>query len=756
MFGFGSNRDKAQVGFIQKMNQTIQNAIQNLFKIRWSALPRRAPRAYLDLFHTSPRLDALDMIATDCANAVFKVYRKIDLRTGREDAIAVEDHPAYELLENPIPDHPEFDGFMVRYLTVVYLELNGECFWIILRDVKGRPREIYPVPSQWCIQTPTASQPWYLIVPLQNTAGASMQVDPRDVVWFKSPDANSPYGRGRGRTEAIGDELETDEYAAKWAKNLYWNNATPEAYMTMPGASDVQLKAFKAAWNDSHQGIMNAHKMGFLNFDSKLVQVQTTPKELDFNESRRFLRDIINQHWRIPPEMMGITENSNRSTIESADYLYKKNVVSPRVIRWETAVNRQLMPMFGSTDYAIKCDNLVPEDKEFNLKVATEGWSSGALSRDQWLIMNGKQPVGGDFGAQYLVPYNMVATSPGGAIKNVTPAPVAITEEDQESGAVEPNDGADDISRPVSTTMGAPVLDTPTAAARPIEDDSSKGLRKKAFTAEQRQTIWKAFDKTAESTENIFEASVKRFAGTQKAAYQKAFNMQMGKGKSVRGAADIATTVVFNAKIDEALKTSLTPGWLASMKAGEDHAISVLGKKKGKSARKDGVSGAFDVSNPRFLEWIQKNGLEKAKGINDTTLGDLKKKLQDALAADIEEGASEREMAKTVMTVSDGVWDDMDSTRAHMIARTESASTVNYGTKETYKAEGVKSKEWVAVQDDRTRDSHAEADGQVVAIDDDFTVDGEGLQYPGDPSASPELSINCRCAMVPVIDEGDA
>lgn len=55
-------------------------------------------------------------------------------------------------------------------------------------------------------------------------------------------------------------------------------------------------------------------------------------------------------------------------------------------------------------------------------------------------------------------------------------------------------------------------------------------------------------------------------------------------------------------------------------------------------------------------------------------------------------------------------------------------------------------KQWNAILDNRTRPAHAEADGQVVAVDEDFIVDGEPLMYPGDDSrASIGNTINCRC-----------
>ena len=63
-------------------------------------------------------------------------------------------------------------------------------------------------------------------------------------------------------------------------------------------------------------------------------------------------------------------------------------------------------------------------------------------------------------------------------------------------------------------------------------------------------------------------------------------------------------------------------------------------------------------------------------------------------------------------------------------------------------------KEWVAILDNVTRIGHAEADGQVVPIDEPYEVEGEQLMYPGDMSlgASIDNVINCRCSSVPIIN----
>lgn len=54
-------------------------------------------------------------------------------------------------------------------------------------------------------------------------------------------------------------------------------------------------------------------------------------------------------------------------------------------------------------------------------------------------------------------------------------------------------------------------------------------------------------------------------------------------------------------------------------------------------------------------------------------------------------------------------------------------------------------KQWRAQIDTRVRDSHADAHGQTVAMNEDFEVGSSSLSYPGDPSGPPEEIINCRC-----------
>lgn len=90
--------------------------------------------------------------------------------------------------------------------------------------------------------------------------------------------------------------------------------------------------------------------------------------------------------------------------------------------------------------------------------------------------------------------------------------------------------------------------------------------------------------------------------------------------------------------------------------------------------------------------------------------------------------------------------------RGALIARTETHGAANAGADEGARSTGLQlRKEWVAAGDERTRQDHAEADGQIVGMDDAFEVGSDNLMYPGDPSGSAGQIINCRCAVAHIV-----
>jgi SPP1 gp7 family putative phage head morphogenesis protein len=110
--------------------------------------------------------------------------------------------------------------------------------------------------------------------------------------------------------------------------------------------------------------------------------------------------------------------------------------------------------------------------------------------------------------------------------------------------------------------------------------------------------------------------------------------------------------------------------------------------------------------------------------------------------------------------IADRVENLSDANRSGAIrnARTAVTGAQNAGRQESYnraKEMGLQlRKRWIATKDFRTRHEHALLDGQTVALDEPFRVDGHKLMFPGDPAGVARLVWNCRCTMKTVEKEG--
>lgn len=114
-------------------------------------------------------------------------------------------------------------------------------------------------------------------------------------------------------------------------------------------------------------------------------------------------------------------------------------------------------------------------------------------------------------------------------------------------------------------------------------------------------------------------------------------------------------------------------------------------------------------------------------------------KVNSEVLQGILQGDSIPNLAKRLRNVT-----EMNKASSIRNARTSCTSAENKGRMDMlHDAEdkGVQTKKgWLATNDSRTRDSHADLNGVFVDIDDEFD---NGLEYPGDPNGDPSEVYNC-------------
>lgn len=140
----------------------------------------------------------------------------------------------------------------------------------------------------------------------------------------------------------------------------------------------------------------------------------------------------------------------------------------------------------------------------------------------------------------------------------------------------------------------------------------------------------------------------------------------------------------------------------------------------------------------------------RLRGIGD----DLWRKTRQQLVSGVTEGDSIPQLSKRVRGEL-----AVTANRAKTIARTEVISASNAGSFFQVMALPPdirpQSKTWLATNDTRTRLSHRVADGQTEPLEENFTVGGASLKYPGDPIGPPDEIINCRCTLTWNMQEDD-
>jgi len=188
------------------------------------------------------------------------------------------------------------------------------------------------------------------------------------------------------------------------------------------------------------------------------------------------------------------------------------------------------------------------------------------------------------------------------------------------------------------------------------------------------------------------------------------------------------------------LEKLLTRLWLES---GDQMVEHVFGESK-KSALLAQFQPTVGI-NAIIRDYLRLFGALKIAQISNTTTKQLKSLLSQA----VDQGLSERDTSQFIRERIPS----LSASRAQTIARTETHAAANYAVMQAFESTGVEARrEWVSAIDDRTREDHVEANGQIVGLKEPFTIGNDELMYPGDPSGSAENVINCRCAVVFVFD----
>lgn len=675
------------------------------FVSRWARPPSLNTAQWLDMFSKSPRLAVVDRIASDLATISGKLLKVEEDGTETE----ITSHRFLDFMEQPNPLY-EMTSSAIWRLHEIYLMLVGESFFLIERDERNRPVELWNVPPHWVKMTPYLGSPTYTIV---SPGGLTMQVPVDDMFVMKQLNPLDPFLRGLGIAESIADEVEIDEYAARFQKRFFYNDATPPVVFLMPDATDDQRDAFLARWNQKHRGVENSHRAAAFSGRVDVKELgSSNGKNLSFVESRIAIRDAVLEHFGVPREIMGITENSNRATADAAQYIYAKNVLAPRIKMREEAINKQLLPLFGD-GLIWRFDPVIPYDKEFDKAKALDGWNSGLLMQNEARRLLDMPDIEG--GNVFKVSINDLFLNETDSMADVSQSMLQDDLALQQSWGW----GEKKRARVNPEALVRREAEAERADVRLFEAAVTKHFR------DQIDAVSEALGLTSKAVaDDVFEA-LSRFL-TDDGMFDPDLWDALPEDEQRRITEAIADGLLdWNAEAEKLIQL-FNPIWRKTYSDG----VKIS----------EEIYNLTEVDRPEFVTHAKVNGGQRIVGIEQAT----KRKIAEIISRGVAEGSSQA-------TLRQYIKDEMNfasAARVKTIARQETMTTLATGQFDMMKSAGAKTKTWHHRPQKNPRDgsngpNHVILNGETVPIDGRFS---NGLRYPRDPQdPRPEELINCRC-----------
>lgn len=498
----------------------------------------------------------------------------------------------------------------------------------------------------------------------------------------------------------------------RWNVAMLQNNARPPGGFFSEGTlTEAQIKQMRDQLDLRHAGPENAGRPLIGGGGMKWTQFGLSPTDMDWLEGQKISAREIALLYGVPPELLGDSANKTYSNYKEARKSFYEETILPYMIMVRLDLNNWLVPQFGTDlflDFNTEEVSALQEDVDALFKRANE---SNFLTVNEKREMVGIEAV--PEGDVVLQPLTLVPLGTGRELIS-NEARAALIAANNELKA------ANDKLKKEGYTVP------------PCGDGKAFNLR----TQDQKLTYWKTFDR-------------RRFQFFDRATSLVAKQLLRDFSAGARAVAKLNTVDAAELAISEAVRMN-RPEWEKLFRqlyitVGDEFAQSVFGQLKAVSETLEAKQEPVfrDLWLEEIDAWLAANSTVRILGIQDTSI----LKMQDQITLGIEAGEGIAGIAKRIADVSGTAI----PARATLIARTEVISASNLGSQAAATATQLPlRKEWIATPDERVREAHMEADGDIVkSLDSNFFVDGEELLFPGDTSqgATGKNIFNCRCTV---------
>lgn len=649
-----------------------------------------------------------------CIKAIAEEVATIDLQLFNTDSKGKKERvPEHEVLTLIKKVNPFIDQYTLFERLQSNLELFGNEYWFL--EKKGKtPVEIYPLNPT--LIKPIADKKDYVKGYRYMVDGKNIDIPREDIIHFKNFNPSSDIV-GMATLDAVKFSADTDIAAREYNKMYFQNSATPGVVLEYPETlTPEQVQRIKESWEEDHGGAKKQFKTAIAHSGMKINPLQTSQRDMEFTEQRKFSRDEILGIFRVPKTIIGIMEEVNFASAKTANYVFALRTIFPKMKRIVNTLNEFLLPLYGNEGLEFEFKNPIPEDKQQLVLEYQAGIAGGWLSINDVRRKEDLPPI--ENGEVVFTSFSQV---PYGK-------PI------EESKAYISSDPVEKLAKNITEVLAKefaknqkeiPAEET----VNPMSDEmEAKGLNRKKVRDSRGEKFEKLFIK---KLDDLWEDQKKK----AKASLKEELNSKTWKKNVKAKKLNLLDE-------DEEVKATIdlfTPLMTGLVEEEGEAAFDFLG-----------IDDPFVLSTfPGLKKFIKNNTKKFAGSITEET----SKQLRNSIIEGLEVGEAIVDLTKRIDEIA-----GFGKARAEKIARTETIRGQSKSELEVWKETGVVTEVvWYTALDERVDDECAALHGKKIEIDENFFDLGDTLEngqvVDYESVEGPPLHPNCRCALIPIVDK---
>jgi len=248
------------------------------------------------------------------------------LGNGQEQQVL--DHPMLRLLRFP---NPVYTGVEMWMATVIDYQVDGNAFWLKVRNGAGRVEQLWWVPH-WTMQ-PVGTERELVTGYVYTPDGVPVMVKPEDVVHFQFGIDSDDIRRGKSPLKSVLREVFTDDEAAQFTVTILKNMGVPGLMVSPKDGLNItkeqglELKAeIQADMSGDNRGSTTV-MLG----PTDIQQFGFSPEQLLLRELRRIPEERVTAVMGIPAIVAGLGAGLDRSTFtnmgEAREAAYEAGII---------------------------------------------------------------------------------------------------------------------------------------------------------------------------------------------------------------------------------------------------------------------------------------------------------------------------------------------------------------------------------------------------------------------------------------------